>query len=123
MVHAVRVMEDRGPGAAVAAEVAVAATSVAAATHHAVAEAPRSTPPGTAALALAPKPSPNCCCGALGLSFPSPVFGEAVQSVDFYAPPPSFFKSLVVVFSPPCVFLMTLVLLNAPSLLSSALTS
>lgn len=68
MVHAVQVTEDQGPGAAVAAEVAVAAMSVAVAIRHAVAEAPHSTPPGTAALALVPKPS-SALLGALGLSF------------------------------------------------------
>lgn len=49
-------MEDRGPGAAVAAGVAVAATTVAAATHRGVAEGLLSTLPATAVLAPGPKP-------------------------------------------------------------------
>lgn len=85
-------MEDRGPGAAAAAEVAAAATSAAAATRHAVAEPPHSSPPGTAALAHAPKPSTHCC-GALGLRSPCPVFGEAVESVCWFLHLcPLFFK-------------------------------
>lgn len=48
-------MEDQGQGAAVAAGVAAAATTVAEATPHAAAEDPRSTPLAIAVPVLAPK--------------------------------------------------------------------
>ncbi len=57
MVPAVRAMEDQDQGAAVAAGVAAAATTVAEASPLAAAEDPRSTRRAIAVPALAPKPA------------------------------------------------------------------
>lgn len=84
MVHAAQAMEDQGPGAAVAAEVAVEATTVAAATHHGVAEGPPSTLLATAVLALGPKPSAVTTCGAFCFLTASPFFFD--KAVDSFSP-------------------------------------
>lgn len=86
MVHAAQAMEDQGPGAAVAAEVAVEATTVAAATHHGVAEGPPSTLLATAVLALGPKPSAVTTCGAFCFLTASPFF--LIKLLTHFPPPP-----------------------------------
>lgn len=100
MAHAVPAMEDQGPGVAVAAGVAVVATSAAAASHRAVAETLLSIPPGTAAPALAPKPSAHCCYVVLWVCDSLPLFLVKLLSC-FYIPSLLPFLTISFTHNPP----------------------